>query len=155
MTSSRWWNTRARGHDWIVELCTTASPANEGKRSMTHAIVMCDAEGIVTHWSDEAERFFGHERGEVIGKPVAVIVPDDFRDAHHAGLERAMSGGERHLEGAATHLPVRHADGAIVCHPARFNHIETAEGDLVAAVAVFGAATPDQEPWAPINVDDD
>ncbi len=120
---------------------------------MTYAIVMCDTAGSITNWNDAAEEFFGHRRADVLGQSVELIVPAEFREGHLAGLRRAMNGGERHLEGAATHLPVLHADGTIVCHPARFNHVTTATDELVAAVAVFGPAAPDQEPWATVETD--
>jgi hypothetical protein len=87
----------------------------------------------------------------VVGRSIDVIIPAEFRERHHHGLGRAMSGGERHLEGAATHLPVLLADGTVVVHPARFNHITTAENKLIAATAVFGPAKPDQAAWTPIT----
>lgn len=121
---------------------------------MYHAIVMCDADGMITYWDDMAEHHFGYLRAEVINRPVATIVPEEFRDRHLDGVDRAMSGGERHLVGAATHLPVLHADGNIVCHAARFNHILTADDQLIAAVATFGPAAPDQLPWSPVTVED-
>jgi len=121
------------------------------------ALVMCDRDGVITHWDAAAEEYFGHASTDAIGAPVRMIVPEEFRDGHDAGVARAMAGGARHLEGAATHLPVLHADGAVVCHPARFNHVMAADGSLVAAVAVVGPPAPGAEPWSPIDdaADDD
>jgi PAS domain S-box-containing protein len=118
---------------------------------MNHAIVMVNSDGNVTYWDTVAEQFFGHTSSDVIGRPIEVIIPEEFREPHRNGLHRAMTGGERHLEGAATHLPVLHADGTIVCHPARFNHISDPTNHLIAAAAVFGPAAPDQAPWTPIE----
>lgn len=120
---------------------------------MRHAAVMCDDAGRIIHRDDAAEEMFGHARGDVLGASVELLVPEELRAPHRAGLARAMGGGERHLEGAATHLPVLHADGNVVRHPARFNHVSNPWGALVAAVAVFGPATPDEQPWAPIADD--
>jgi PAS domain S-box-containing protein len=117
---------------------------------MTHAIVMIDSNGNVTHWDTTAEELFAYSTTEMVGQPIDLIVPVEFRDQHRNGLRRAMSGGERHLEGAATHLPVLHADGAVVCHPARFNHLFASDGRLISAAAVFGPPAPDQAPWSPI-----
>jgi hypothetical protein len=58
---------------------------------------------------------------------------------------------DRALEGAATHPPVLHANGTVVCQPARFKHITSAASQLVVAVAVFGPAAPDTAPWTPIT----
>ena len=118
---------------------------------MTHAIVMIDADGNITHWDATAEQFLGYSTEAMLGQPIDLIVPVEFRNQHRDGLRRAMSGGERHLEGAATHLPVLHADGTVSCHPARFNHLFTSDGQLIAAAAVFGPPTPGQKPWAPIT----
>jgi PAS domain S-box-containing protein len=118
---------------------------------MEPAIVMIDQQGTVVYWNDIAEQSFGHSRDDAVGRNVEFLVPDEYLDGHRAGLERAMSGGERHLEGAATHLPVRHADGRVITHSARFNHISDPSGVLVAAVATFGPATPSTEPWTPVS----
>jgi PAS domain S-box-containing protein len=118
---------------------------------MNQAIVIVDSEGTVTHWDPTAEQFFGHSASDVIGRSIELIIPEEFRQPHRAGLHRAMSGGERHLEGAATHLPVLHADGTVACHPARFTHISDPTGRLVAAAAVFGPPTPEQAHWTPIQ----
>jgi PAS domain S-box-containing protein len=118
---------------------------------MSQAIVMVDTDGNVTYWDATAEQFFGHRSADVLGRSIEAMVPEEFREQHRQGLRRAMSGGERHLVGAATHLPVLHADGTVVCHGARFNHITTGDNQLVAAVAVFGPPAPDAAPWTPIG----
>lgn len=113
-------------------------------------IVIVDADGTILFWNATAERYFGYRASEVLGRRVDLLVPDEFRQQHREGLERAMSGGERHLEGAATHLPVRHADGFIRVHAARFHHICEPGGGLIAALAVFGDEAH-VEPWTPIT----
>lgn len=115
------------------------------------AIVMIDAAGHVTHWDDTAEVLFGHASADMMGRAIDRIVPPEFRASHRGGIERVMGGGERHLEGAATHLPVLHADGRIVCHPARFHHLCTGDDRMIAAAAVFGPAAPDRAPWSAIS----
>ena len=122
---------------------------------MTHATVMIDADGNVTHWDTTAERFLGYSATDMLGQPVERIVPVEYRERHRAGVRRAVSGGELHLEGAATHLPFLHADGTVCCHPARFNHLFTGDGKLIAAAAVFGPPAPDREPWSPIDAGPD
>lgn len=114
------------------------------------ALVAVDHTGTIITWSGHAAEWFGYASADALGRSVESLVPDTFRDAHRAGLERAMSGGEWHLEGATTHLPIRHADGHTVVHPARFHHLTTAQGHLVAATAVFGPPNPTAEPWQPV-----
>ena len=48
-----------------------------------------DADGILTYWNHAAETLFGWTASEVIGQRLAdFIIPDRFRNAHHAGLAR-------------------------------------------------------------------
>lgn len=118
---------------------------------MNDAMVMVDSRGDIMLWSRTAQAFFGYAAVDVIGQNVELLVPPEYRPQHQVGHGRAMSGGERHLDGASTHLPVRHADGTVVRHPARFNHVFTANGELPAAIAVFGPAAPDAAPWTPVT----
>jgi PAS domain S-box-containing protein len=59
------------------------------------AVVGMDQQGRVIEWSRRAENMFGWPREEVIGLPmVGLIIPDRYRAAHLAGLERFRSTGE-------------------------------------------------------------
>ena len=115
------------------------------------AMVTADAAGTITAWSGHASDWFGYRADQMLGRLVDELVPAEFREAHRSGLQRAMSGGELHLVGAATHLPVLHADGRIVVHPARFHHLTDPYGALVAAAAVFGPRSATAAPWQSIS----
>jgi len=52
------------------------------------AVICADTEGRVTHWNAGAERLFGWTAEEVLGRDMAVIVPETMREAHRAGLAR-------------------------------------------------------------------
>jgi PAS domain S-box-containing protein/diguanylate cyclase (GGDEF)-like protein len=56
------------------------------------AIVCSDDAGVITFWNDAAERIFGHPRDEVIGAPLAMLVPDEFLGNHHAWMRELLSG---------------------------------------------------------------
>jgi PAS domain S-box-containing protein len=117
---------------------------------MDSAIVVVDRTGRIVHWNEEAEEYFGYANAEAVGQRVDLIVPEDQRDRHWEGFDRVMAGGERHLEGAAINLPVRHRNGDVLAFPARFNHLFDPHGHAVGAVAVFGARHGDEQPWTPI-----
>ena len=72
--------------------------------SATDAIVVGDREGIVVGWNAAAERIFGHAADQVIGRPLTVIVPERFREAHEAGIARVAAGGEQHVIGSTVEL---------------------------------------------------
>lgn len=58
------------------------------------AIVAIDREGIVQFWNPGARRIFGFTDEEAIGRPLDFIIPENLRERHNAGFERAMMTGE-------------------------------------------------------------
>jgi PAS domain S-box-containing protein len=55
------------------------------------AVVTMDARGHVIGWNPAAERIFGYEVSEAIGREMAeLIVPPRLRDAHRRGLARFL-----------------------------------------------------------------
>jgi PAS domain S-box-containing protein len=58
-------------------------------------VVTIDAAGRIIQFNRAAERMFGYTRAEAIGEPLAsLVIPEDLREAHLAGLLRAVRGGE-------------------------------------------------------------
>jgi len=55
------------------------------------AIITVDNNGRIIFWNQKAEVMFGYKAAEAIGQPVAMIMPERFREAHHRGLNRAAS----------------------------------------------------------------
>lgn len=59
------------------------------------AVIVIDRESIITHWSPKAEQVFGWSREEVIGKRLTeLIIPEQYREAHEAGMKRYLTTGE-------------------------------------------------------------
>ena len=56
------------------------------------AIITKDLNGIITSWNKGAERMFGYEANEVIGKPVSLLIPPDRNDEEPSILERLRKG---------------------------------------------------------------
>jgi adenylate cyclase len=79
--------------------------------SANDAIITIDREGLVLLWNQHAEEMFGHTRDEMLGKPLTAIVPEQYREAHHAGIHRVAGGGERHVIGHTAELIGLHAAG--------------------------------------------
>jgi PAS domain S-box-containing protein len=60
--------------------------------SSDDAIVSKDLNGIITSWNKGAERIFGYEAEEIIGKPVTILIPLDRQDEEPEILERIRRG---------------------------------------------------------------
>lgn len=82
--------------------------------SATDAIVCADAAGRVTLFNPAAERLFGRDAAEVIGKPLTAMIPERFRAAHDAGLARLSAGGPARIIGGTVEVAALHADGSEV-----------------------------------------
>jgi PAS domain S-box-containing protein len=56
------------------------------------AIITKDLDGIVTSWNKGAERIFGYEAHEMIGKPISLLIPPDRPDEEPSILARLRKG---------------------------------------------------------------
>ncbi len=117
---------------------------------MDAALVVADRDGRIVHWSEQAERLFGHRAEEVVGEPVDVIVPDAYRDRHWDGFHRAMATGECRLDRAATNLPTLNRDGTERVLPARFVFLVDAHGTPVGAMAIYAEPVGGEQAWGPV-----
>ncbi len=79
--------------------------------SANDAIVSVDAKGEVVLWNTHAAELFGYSDEEMIGETLLALIPERFRDAHVAGIQRVVEGGERHVIGQTAELAALHADG--------------------------------------------
>jgi PAS domain S-box-containing protein len=77
-----------------------------------NAVVSMDAAGRVTYWNPRAEEVFGLRREEALGGKVAeLIVPERYRAAHIAGIERVLAGGTGPLLERKVEIEALRADG--------------------------------------------
>jgi PAS domain S-box-containing protein len=80
--------------------------------SAIDAIISADSEGLIRSWNSAATALFGHTEAEVIGKPIDMIIPKRFREAHQQGIQRVSSGGESHVIGKTVELAAIRKDGS-------------------------------------------
>src|SRR5262245_36729599 len=95
--------------------------------SADDAIITKDLNGVVTSWNPGAERLFGYEAAEMIGKPISILIPSDQSDEEPKILRRIRSGQPvdhyeakrqtkdgRILDISLTVSPIRDSKGNIV-----------------------------------------
>ncbi len=76
------------------------------------AVITMDARGIVTGWSEQAEKAFGWSRDEASDHPLAeLIIPPQFREAHRKGLARFLETGEGPVLNTRIEITALHKDG--------------------------------------------
>jgi PAS domain S-box-containing protein len=73
-------------------------------QSANDAIVSADQRGNIIAWNTGAERIFGYQEAEVLGKPFTMLMPERYQHAHEQGLERMREGGEAKILGKTTEL---------------------------------------------------
>jgi PAS domain S-box-containing protein len=94
-------------------------------------MVMVDEDGKIVLVNREVERMFGWDRGELLGRPLEVLVPDRFR-RHHPGFRAGFfQSPDTRPMGAGRDLYGLHRDGTEIPVEIGLNPIESEEGPFV------------------------
>ena len=97
--------------------------------SADDAIITKTLDGVITSWNAGAERIFGYTAEEVLGKPIAILIPPDHINEEPAILRR-LRAGERieHYETARLRK-----DGTLVDISLTVSPIIDASGTIIGA----------------------
>lgn len=91
------------------------------------AIIGKTLDGLITSWNDGAERLLGYSAGEMIGKPVSLLIPasrmeeesrilerlrTNQQSAHFETVRRKKDGGE--VDVSVTVSPIRDSAGVVI-----------------------------------------
>jgi PAS domain S-box-containing protein len=99
------------------------------------AMIYADLEGVIRVWNASATRVFGHTAEDAVGQNLDLIVPEQFRDAHWKGYDRALGEKKTKYEGRA--LPTRsvRADGETIYVELSFAIVLDGTGEPIGALA--------------------
>lgn len=101
--------------------------------SAPDAMVIVDSRGTIVLVNAQTEKLFGYKRGELLGQPIEVLVPDHFK-AGHAGFRDGYSLDPRTRGmGVGRDLYARRFDGTSFPAEISLSPLETQEGVLVMA----------------------
>ncbi len=81
--------------------------------SAAEGIITLDATGRIESVNQAAEKMFGYEAGELIGRDINVLIPEPYRRRHAAHIEHYVTTGERSIFGAPREVPAQRRDGTI------------------------------------------
>jgi two-component system sensor kinase FixL len=95
---------------------TREAQLNSILATVPDAMVVIDAEGMMVSFSSTAQRMFGYEESEVLGKNVSMLMPSPDREAHDSYVGRYLATGERHIIGSTRRVMGCRKDGTPVPH---------------------------------------
>jgi PAS domain S-box-containing protein len=100
--------------------------------SSDDAIISKSLEGVITSWNRGAEQLYGYRADEVLGKPIAMLIPSDRADELATILERLKRGEPLdHYETQRLHKNGTRLDVSLTISPMR-----DASGRVVGASAI-------------------
>ncbi|MBI5497132.1 MAG: PAS domain S-box protein [Deltaproteobacteria bacterium] len=79
----------------------------------TDAIVLADAQGLVTYVNPAAETMFGWALAEITGLPLTTLIPRDMRDRHSIGFARYLATGTSNMLGRVQTLTALHRNATV------------------------------------------
>ena len=99
------------------------------------AVIYADADGVIRVWNAGAAQIFGHEAAAALGKSLDLIIPEDFRERHWAGWERAAADGVTKYVGQSLPTRAMHANGEPFMVELSFAVALDADGNAAGAIA--------------------
>ncbi len=75
------------------------------------AIIFADREGVIRVWNPAAERIFGHPASAAMGQTLDLIIPENLRESHWTGFDRALQAGDTKYRGQSLPTKSMKADG--------------------------------------------
>ncbi len=77
------------------------------------AMVVIDANGLISSFSATAEEMFGYDQDEIIGQNVKILMPAPYRTEHDGYLQRYVDTGEKRIIGIGRTVVGCKKDGTI------------------------------------------
>ncbi|HXN05831.1 MAG TPA: EAL domain-containing protein, partial [Nitrospiria bacterium] len=72
--------------------------------SASEAIILANSSGEIIFWNKGAQMIFGYTEGEIMGKPLVVLLPERYRDGHQKSLKRLQETGDSRLKGKTVEM---------------------------------------------------
>ncbi|MGD8926551.1 MAG: PAS domain S-box protein [Thioalkalispiraceae bacterium] len=116
---------QATGNDNLFRQLLEAAP---------DAIIIVNSDGCIILVNQMAEKMFGYERSELMGKPVEILLPEQFRDGHQRHRQAYFSDAHTRPMGSGLELHAQHKNGTQIPVEISLSPLQSDNGQLVTAV---------------------
>jgi len=79
--------------------------------TVADAVITVDESSRIRFVNPAAERIFGYEAGELVGRDLTDLMPEYLRRLHEAGMQRYIDTGVKHISWDGVELPGLHKSG--------------------------------------------
>lgn len=79
--------------------------------TMVDAVITIDEQAVIQTFNTSAESMFGYGSGEVVGKKINILMPDDYARQHDSYLSRYLKTNEAHIIGSPREVAGRRKNG--------------------------------------------
>jgi PAS domain S-box-containing protein len=100
--------------------------------SSDDSIVSLNLDGIITSWNGASERIFGYAAEGVIGKPITIVIPPDYRKEQEAIMERIRRG--QRVEPFETVRERKH--GSLIDLSMTVSPVKNSQGKIIGASSI-------------------
>ena len=128
--------SRANSTDMTSFVSEKEKRLNALLETVPNGIMVVDEVGTITLTNSEAERMFGYEPGELIGKSVEILIPPKVREYHPTLRMGFVQNPSRRKMGAGRDLSGFRKDGVEFPVEVGLNPLETETGLVVVASVV-------------------
>jgi PAS domain S-box-containing protein len=97
------------------------------------AMVVANGQGRIEFVNLQTEKVFGYTRGELIGQPIEILIPDRFRTTHVGHRTRFVNEPTFRPMGSGLQLYGRRKDGTEIAIEVSLSPLTTPEGTVVSA----------------------
>ena len=87
---------RTEAEAMAAALAVSEARSHAITQSAVEAIISSDSAGNIAGWNNGAQRMFGYAEAQVMGQPVTMLMPQRYREAHLAGMDRVRAGEAMH-----------------------------------------------------------
>ncbi|MBS8228429.1 ATP-binding protein [Vannielia litorea] len=114
------------------EVLESAQRMNVVTSTALDGVIVVDRSGTVLDFNAAAEQIFGYQATEALGANLGdLIVPEQYREAHDAGMKRMREGGEQRVVGKGrVKLEARRKSGEVFPVEFAIQSAETDEGTI-------------------------